>query len=99
VLLLPATEQARAREIAERLRADVSDLRPAIPGSGLVAVTISIGVAALAPEERSSLEDPGLTLVRRADGFLYEAKARGRNRVVGKEAPAGEDLTPPIASS
>jgi diguanylate cyclase (GGDEF)-like protein len=44
-----------------------------------VAVTISLGVAALQPGERIQGQD----LVRRADTALYAAKNGGRNRVVG----------------
>jgi len=44
-----------------------------------VAVTISLGVAALQPGERIQGQD----LVRRADAALYAAKNGGRNRVVG----------------
>jgi len=95
VLLLPSTDSARAREIAERLRAEVSRLRPDVPGSGTIAVTISVGVAALEPAQRSGLEDPGLWLVRCADDLLYQAKAQGRNRVVAVESAAGQGSTPP----
>jgi PleD family two-component response regulator len=38
-------------------------------------VTISAGVATLAPQETAD------TFLARADGALYAAKARGRNRI------------------
>jgi len=82
VLLLPGAEPERATEIAERLRQDVAKQIVNVPGSGQVSVTVSIGVAALKPDQRGSLEDPGLWLVRETDEHLYRAKAQGRNRVV-----------------
>jgi diguanylate cyclase (GGDEF)-like protein len=45
-------------------------------------VTVSIGVSAMDPGPESSLSE----LVRMADSCLYEAKARGRNRVWGRLA-------------
>lgn len=45
-------------------------------------VTVSIGVSAMDPGPESSLAE----LVRMADRCLYEAKARGRNRVWGRLA-------------
>lgn len=86
VLLLPATDTIRAREIAERLRLEISRIRPEIPTPQAVTVTVSIGIAALEPAQRSRLEDPGLWLIRCADEALYQAKAQGRNRVVVSES-------------
>ena len=45
-------------------------------------VTVSVGVSAMDPGPESSLAE----LVRTADACLYEAKARGRNRVWGRLA-------------
>ncbi|WP_133500220.1 diguanylate cyclase [Cognatilysobacter terrigena] len=75
VVLLPDTTIDAARQVAERLRANVEalnfrDIAPALK------VTISVGVTALAPR------DAGLAdLVARADQALYQAKAAGRNCV------------------
>lgn len=82
ILLLPAADPNQAREIAERLRTEVSRLKPDLPGEGAPRVTVSVGVAVLEPDQRSRLEDPGLWLVRQADELLYQAKAQGRNRVI-----------------
>jgi diguanylate cyclase (GGDEF)-like protein len=46
-------------------------------------VTLSIGVAYLAPQPRHSLEDA----LRLADVALYLAKEQGRNRIVSKRQP------------
>ncbi len=60
--------------VAEKFRAMVaaSDLR--LPGQAM-GLTISVGAAAAAAD------DTALTLLKRADQALYEAKRQGRNRV------------------
>jgi diguanylate cyclase (GGDEF)-like protein len=73
--VLPETDSEAARAIAERLRACIA--RREFEGlEGALQVTVSIGVAQLGPEMHS-LE----LLIARADEALYQAKARGRNRV------------------
>jgi diguanylate cyclase (GGDEF)-like protein len=59
---------------ADRLRTAVAD-GPVLTRSGPVEVTISIGLTAMAPTDRT-LEE----LIARADQALYEAKHSGRNR-------------------
>jgi len=81
-LLLPGTEPQLAAEIAERLRMDVSRYSPGTAETGLIRVTVSIGIAALGPGASEGIEDPGLWLVGEADEQLYRAKSEGRNRVV-----------------
>lgn len=70
VLLLPGLGLEQAVQRAERLRRGVE--------RSPLGVTVSIGVAVLVPEAG---EDPA-RLIREADMALYEAKRRGRNRVV-----------------
>lgn len=77
---LPNTSLAQALKIAERMRAQVADLRFSQAGEE-VSVTISLGVAALTPET-SSFDQ----LIAQADEALYRAKIQGRNRVC--QAPA-----------
>jgi two-component system cell cycle response regulator len=50
-------------------------------GQELISVTISIGCAVSV-----GLDDRPDALVKRADEAVYEAKAKGRNRVVAKAA-------------
>lgn len=78
VVLLPDTDSAGAAQLAEKLRAAISELN--LPG--LPSVTVSIGVSAM-PEDAT---DSG-QLIRAADRALYLAKSLGRNRV---QRSAGE---------
>jgi two-component system cell cycle response regulator len=71
-ILLPATDGESARSIAERLRASLAGQ----PWS-LRAVTASLGVATMLPDEPI---EPA-ALVAAADRALYHSKARGRNCV------------------
>jgi len=80
-IILPNTDAAGARKVAERLHRAVHDLRlpqPAEPGAW---VHVSVGAAtATAPFGSSESE-----LVARADALLYRAKREGRDRVVCEE--------------
>jgi len=73
VVLLLETDFATAAEVAQRLRAAIAD-RPLLHAGATLAMSISIGVAALMAGER--FED----LLERADQALLAAKS-GRNRV------------------
>jgi diguanylate cyclase (GGDEF)-like protein/PAS domain S-box-containing protein len=74
-ILLPETGLPEAFPLAERVRGTVADL-PIPTSAGDLAVTISIGVAAMATEAQK-LE----SLMQLADTALYKAKENGRNRV------------------
>jgi two-component system cell cycle response regulator len=82
VVVMPDTELADASRIAERIRLHVagSPFR-VLGGEELLTVTISIGVAASLTDG----DDP-VSLLRRADEALYEAKTSGRNRVAARAA-------------
>jgi len=96
VLLLPATGSGRAAEIAERLRATVAGHVISTATGVRIQVTASFGLASLAGGARSTLDDPGLWLLRQADQALYAAKARGRNRVVAVGDTITEAAAPPL---
>ncbi|TWB25376.1 diguanylate cyclase (GGDEF)-like protein [Nitrospirillum bahiense] len=76
MMLLPETDIAGARVVAERIRTSLAEMEVAYDGQ-VAQVTASLGVAQWrSPDE--TLED----LLARADGALYQAKKGGRNRTV-----------------
>ncbi len=77
-VLLPGTGTHGALEIAEAIRSTVAraDTGSLIDGSW--PLSVSVGVAVIQPADG---QQPSL-LVDRADAALYQAKHRGRNRVV-----------------
>jgi diguanylate cyclase (GGDEF)-like protein len=79
-IVMPDTEAAAARDVAERLRLAISAL--AEPLTADQVVTASVGVATLHAMERYGTDQ----LVERADGALYEAKRDGRNCVHSADA-------------
>jgi two-component system cell cycle response regulator len=77
VVVMPETDMAVATMVAERLRRRIaSEPFPIQKGTRTVDVTISIGIAALGPD------DDAAAVIKRADQALYRAKRDGRNRVV-----------------
>jgi diguanylate cyclase (GGDEF)-like protein/PAS domain S-box-containing protein len=77
--ILPNTSLEGARFVAERIRAAVEARQLAHAESGVGPwVTLSLGVAAASPEDRS---DSGHALIEAADARLYRSKEAGRNRV------------------
>ena len=74
LLLLPETAPEAAAQMLDRLRTIIAELDWSAFSPGM-RVTMSAGVATLRSDERSD------TLLARADRALYEAKARGRNRI------------------
>jgi diguanylate cyclase (GGDEF)-like protein len=75
VILLSNTSKDGAVNLAERIRNTVEASSYGVRDLTL-RVTLSLGVATLIPEETH------LDLLRRADQVMYQAKRRGRNRVV-----------------
>ncbi|WP_425998885.1 PleD family two-component system response regulator [Caulobacter sp. DWR1-3-2b1] len=81
-VIMPDTQLADAMRIAERIRMHVSGSPFRVAqGKELLTVTISIGVSATLGEK-----DSPEALLKRADEGVYEAKASGRNAVVGRVA-------------
>ena len=82
VVVMPDTDLEDARRIAERIRLHVAGAPfRVMGGEELLAVTISIGVAC-----SSGPGDTSQALIKRADEAVYEAKSRGRNRVIARAA-------------
>ncbi len=84
VALLPGTSEAAARDVADRVRQAVVAAFVPHETNPMGCVTISIGVASMAPHPG----DMAQTLIGLADQALYRAKQRGRNQV----RTAGDDL-------
>jgi len=76
-ILLPGADLEAARAFGERLRQRIADTPLRRDGS-TIAITVSIGIASMAPGDRS-----GDAALVRADHALYRAKRAGRNRVEG----------------
>jgi diguanylate cyclase (GGDEF)-like protein len=74
LLILPETPHDVAARILDRQREIIAELDWSAFSPGM-RVTISAGVATLAPDEAPD------ALLARADSALYAAKARGRNRI------------------
>ncbi len=85
-VLLPETSLAGAMAVGERIRDTVMAL--AVPWeTGAIRVTASVGVAECGPADDHEPEETLLkAAMARADTALYEAKAKGRNRVAGAAA-------------
>ena len=79
-VLLPGVNLETAAKIGERIRSAVENLLIAHAGAPWGFVSISVGVASIVPDERSSPQE----LTETADACLYEAKQHGRNRVVAR---------------
>jgi diguanylate cyclase (GGDEF)-like protein len=78
VCLMPEASLAMAHASAERIRAGFASVNPTA-GEGEVHATVSVGMA--------SSEEAGrdlTSLLGAADKALYQAKAKGRNRVEGR---------------
>jgi len=74
-VLLPHTDQPTAWNVAERLRANVAEMK--VPWDvQLPQVTISLGIYSF---DQNSGVDVN-TIIRRADDALYTSKQQGRNR-------------------
>ena len=99
-VVLPNTDLAGARHIAERIRENVEKLRIPHPAQGTAEhVTISVGGAVAHPAKLPAM--PANRLIDFADAALYQAKKAGRNRVVICDSDAINPASPapPCASS
>jgi diguanylate cyclase (GGDEF)-like protein len=76
VVILPDTDLAGAREVAETIRIGVQSSAIAHEDAPLGVVTVSVGMCAAVPASAEG----GPDLVAQADAALYRAKAAGRNR-------------------
>ncbi|MBK1620521.1 hypothetical protein CKO42_19215 [Lamprobacter modestohalophilus] len=97
VVVLPNTGPEGAAKIAEELRRSISslDLEHAVAPFGKVTISAGVATNTLGALDHESLID-------RADRALYQAKARGRNRVeaevASERAPSNQGLRAPAAA-
>jgi diguanylate cyclase (GGDEF)-like protein len=87
LIVLPATDLAGGRAVAERLRELVASTQLMRPPEERRRITASIGVATATPKS-----DTPSTLLRRADTALYAAKHGGRNCVMTEPADPEQEL-------
>jgi diguanylate cyclase (GGDEF)-like protein len=85
LIVLPGCEEARACQVAERLRKALA-ARPIEAAGAVVSVTASLGLACATEPGTDSV-----ALIKAADQALYRAKSNGRNRVetAGRVMPGG----------
>ncbi|PWB31587.1 hypothetical protein DCO48_16370 [Pseudomonas sp. SDI] len=74
VMLIPQTPMVNGFQLAEKLRAAVEACPFHFKGERVI-ITLSIGITAFRPGERSEM------VLKRADEALYRAKHQGRNRI------------------
>lgn len=95
VIILSNTDSQEAPTVGQRICSLVSDQVFRIDPTLEIHVTISAGIASLEPED-----DPrGVSLLRRADQNLLQAKSEGRNRVVSGSQSCSRSLASDSAPS
>ncbi|ONG50125.1 hypothetical protein BKE38_19325 [Pseudoroseomonas deserti] len=84
-LLMPETDAAGARRVAQTLHAAVA--RRAMPHAGSPGGTLSLSIGLATADPRQQEPGPGdaLQLVEAADRALYRAKAAGRDRIEARQ--------------
>ncbi len=80
-MVLPQTELASARDLAERIRRGVAAHPARLDSGEAIHVTLSIGVSGTGNYWNDSPEALATELVHLADEAVYAAKEGGRNRV------------------
>jgi diguanylate cyclase (GGDEF)-like protein len=75
-IILPGTIKTEAWVVAEKLRAEMQELRLSAHGGHELEVRGSLGVASFSPDHESAVH-----LLEAADSALYQAKHGGRDRV------------------
>jgi diguanylate cyclase (GGDEF)-like protein len=80
-MILPNTNKEGALHVARKIQSEIQQLKiPHEPSEVNSYITLSIGLAVIVPQYGHSIQ----RLIKIADDALYEAKERGRNRIVIK---------------
>jgi len=85
MLLLPGSGLSGAQVLAERIRSRIGNEALGFEGAA-IRISASFGVSALSSDRAPE------TSIRAADKALYEAKRRGRNRVVVEEQETSGEI-------
>ncbi|MBJ7417433.1 MAG: GGDEF domain-containing protein, partial [Niveispirillum sp.] len=91
-VLLPETDEAEARVVAERIRETVG-ARPVEHEGSVIVLTASVGGAQYGAQDSDLAR-----LIGRVDTALYRAKQAGRNRVAFSERDVGRGQQPAPAT-
>ena len=86
IAVIPVDDEPTLEQRVEQIRRDVEQLKMDNPGSPYGRLTVSLGCALIAPEQRLSES----VIFSAADAALYEAKQNGRNCSVVQPARAPE---------
>ncbi|MEJ2407114.1 MAG: GGDEF domain-containing protein [Candidatus Thiodiazotropha sp.] len=87
-IILPGTHLVDAVKVAERIRCELESF-PLQTEEETIPVTASLGVELYRAEMQISVEE----FIHLADGYLYQAKQNGRNRVAHPELPSSTEVT------
>jgi diguanylate cyclase (GGDEF)-like protein len=94
VIILPNTTGEEALLVARRLNRIVNQEAFKIDNQVTINVTISLGTASLGDED----DDNGISILDRADKYLLQAKATGRNRVISSDYLSHMSLVQVVSS-
>ena len=85
LILLPETGIEGAKAVGQKISSALSTKEWKLKGNGksMGRITVSMGIA------RYKLNEPGETLVKRADDALYLAKNKGRNQIITEKEIQG----------
>ncbi len=79
---MPQTDVDNAYNLAGEICRGIAAEPVSLENGDSVALTVSIGVAALPATDQRPARVAGEALLQAADGAVYQAKREGRNRVV-----------------